>query len=293
MRNQRSNFQEHEREREILTLFISYMTSILELQERIVALISSIVEKPEENEQIKELANSILKEISDLREKVSKEFERIRPSEREEREEIAEEKVVEEDPWGIILSTEALIRKVSSTHDVLLPKALLCVIKELHAAQTPEDLRNNVVRHVCIELRDIIHEMLTREPYVGLLKAIKGKDEEELLEEDVSNLRRLVEGFLRGISDRFKDPESGWKNSLLAARFSLDVFDWGGPSVEKRFLHLFYQRMKNLLQRVEKTENIRDKILNAELAIFLGNLVRYFIDSKRFRERLERMKRAL
>jgi len=193
------------------------------------------------------------------------------------------------DKWKIVSSTKKLIEKFSPSHDVSIPIFFLEVIKAIHQHEIPEELREKIVKKLSLEIRSLIQEMFTRDPYIGLLKKIRGKPL-ELDKKEIKAINEIVKERIDSLIDSLKNADKNWKDYILSAQFSLEAFNWGSAKTEKRFLQLFYQRAKKLVESVNAETKFENKILNSEAAILICELTNQLLKIPKLRMKIEEMK---
>jgi len=193
------------------------------------------------------------------------------------------------DKWKIVSSTKKLIEKFSPSHDVSIPIFFLEVIKAIHQHEIPEELREKIVKKLSLEIRSLIQEMFTRDPYIGLLKKVRGKPL-ELDEKEIKAINEIVKERIDSLIDSLKNADKNWKDCILSAQFSLEAFNWGSAKTEKRFLQLFYQRAKKLVESVNAETKFENKILNSEAAILICELTNQLLKIPKLRMKIEEMK---
>lgn len=195
----------------------------------------------------------------------------------------------EVDKWKIVSSTRKLIEKFSQTHDVSIPMFFLEAIKAIHQHKIPEELREKIVKKLSLEIRSLIQEMFTKDPYIGLLKKIKGKPI-KLDENEVKAIDQIIRERIESLADSLKNADKNWKDCILSAQFSLEAFNWGSAKTEKRFLQLFYQKAKKLVESVNAETKFENKILNSEAAILICELSNQLLKIPKLRMKIEEMK---
>ena len=193
------------------------------------------------------------------------------------------------DKWKIVSSTKKLIEKFSPSHDVSIPVFFLEVIKAIHQHEIPEELREKIVKKLSLEIRSLIQEMFTRDPYIGLLKKVRGKPL-ELDQKEIKAINEVVKERIDSLIDSLKNADKNWKDCILSAQFSLEAFNWGSAKTEKRFLQLFYQRAKKLVESVNAETKFENKILNSEAAILICELTNQLLKIPKLRMKIEEMK---
>lgn len=193
------------------------------------------------------------------------------------------------DKWKIVSSTKKLIEKFSSSHDVSIPIFFLEVIKAIHQHEIPEKLREKIVKKLSLEIRSLIQEMFTRDPYIGLLKKVRGNPL-ELDKKEIKAINEIVKERIDSLVDSLKNVDKNWKDCILSAQFSLEAFNWGSAKTEKRFLQLFYQRAKKLVESVNAETKLENKILNSEAAILICELTNQLLKIQKLRMKIEEMK---
>jgi len=198
----------------------------------------------------------------------------------------------EVDKWRIISSTERLIEKFSPSHDTLIPNLLLETIKIIHQCEIPEKWREKIVKKLSLEIRSLIQEMFTKDPYMGLLKKIKD-GQIKLSEKELKSVEKIVEERIKTLINLLENANKSWKDSILSAQFSLEAFNWGTAKTEKRFLQLFYQKAKKLIESVGEESKFENKILNSEVAILICELADQIIKIPKTRMKIEEMKRKI
>lgn len=193
------------------------------------------------------------------------------------------------DKWRIISSTKKLIEKFSSSYDVSIPTFIFQAIKIVHQHRVPEELREKIVKKLSLEIRSLIQEMFTKDPYMGLLKKIKGKPV-KLEEKELKAINDIIKERMDFLVYSLRNVDVNWKDSILSAKFSLEAFNWGSAKTEKRFLQLFYQKAKKLVEGINDETKLENKILNAETATLICELANQLIKIPKLRMKIEEMK---
>ena len=228
--------------------------------------------------------------FNSLFQEVQKFLNEINALQRLEHEMIPIEKEV--DKWRIVSSTERLIEKLSSSYDTLIPNLLLETIKIIHQCEIPEKWREKIVKKLSLEIRSLIQEMFTKDPYMGLLKKIKDK-QTKLSKKELKSVEKIVEERIKTLINLLENASKNWKDSILSAQFSLEAFNWGTAKTEKRFLQLFYQKAKKLVESVSEETKFENKILNSEVAILICELADQILKIPKTRTKVEEMKRKI
>lgn len=198
----------------------------------------------------------------------------------------------EVDKWRIVSSTERLIEKFSSSHDTLIPNLLLEAIKIIHQCEISEKWREKIVKKLSLEIRGLIQEMFTRDPYTGLLKKTKG-EQTKLSKRELRSVGKMVKERIETLINLLENANKNWKDSILSAQFSLEAFNWGTAKTEKRFLQLFYQKAKKLIESVGEEAKLENKILNSEAAILICEFTDQILKIPKTRMKIEEMKRKI
>jgi len=193
------------------------------------------------------------------------------------------------DKWRIVSSTKKLIEKFSLSYDVSIPTFFFEAIKAVHQQEIPEELREKIVKKLSLEIRSLIQEMFTKDPYMGLLKKIKGKPV-KLGEKELKTINDIVKERIESLVYSLKNVNINWKDSILSAQFSLEAFNWGSAKTEKRFLQLFYQKAKRLVESINDETKLENKVLNAETATLICELTNQLLKVPKLRMKIEEMK---
>ncbi|MHA1627660.1 MAG: hypothetical protein ACTSW6_01170 [Candidatus Baldrarchaeia archaeon] len=193
------------------------------------------------------------------------------------------------DKWRIVSSTKKLIEKFSPSYDVLIPTFFFEAIKAVHQHEIPEELREKIVKKLSLEIRSLIQEMFIKDPYMGLLKKVKGKPV-KLEEKELKAINNIVRERIDSLIYSLKNVDRNWKDSILSAQFSLEAFNWGSAKTEKRFLQLFYQKAKRLVESTNDETKLENKILNAETATLICELTNQLLKVPKLRMKIEEMK---
>jgi len=193
------------------------------------------------------------------------------------------------DKWRIITSTEKLIEKFSSTHDVSIPIFFLEAIKVIHQHEIPEELREKIVKKLSLEIRSLIQEMFTKDPYMGLLKKVKSEPT-KLGKKELKAIKDIIKERINSLIESLKNVDKNWKDCILSAQFSIETFNWGSAKTEKRFLQLLYHRAKKLVENTNDEAKLENKILNSETAILICELANQLLKVPKLRMKIEEMK---
>jgi len=193
------------------------------------------------------------------------------------------------DKWRILSSTKKLIEKFSQSYDVSIPTFFFEAIKAVHQQEIPEELREKIVKKLSLEIRGLILEMFTKDPYIGLLKKIKGKPV-KLEGKELKAIDDIVKERIDSLVYSLKNVDINWKDSILSAQFSLEAFNWGSAKTEKRFLQLFYQKAKRLVESINNETKLENKVLNAETATLICELTNQLLKVPKLRMKIEEMK---
>lgn len=192
------------------------------------------------------------------------------------------------DPWGILETTWRLISDYTPTEDILIP--LLCyeVSKKLHESALPSD----AIRIPSMTFRKIIIRLLREAPYSQLLQNIKIKgSSNDLVLNDAE--REAIAKIVNSYVSRFKtQPESLSYSPLIIeeSKMFLESFNWGGLTVEKRILQLFYEYAQQSYHSAKSETDPLLRLIYAETTKLITRLSNALIKLERVRERLERMK---
>ena len=193
------------------------------------------------------------------------------------------------DKWRIVSSTKKLIEKFSPSYDVSIPTFFFEAIKAVHRHEIPEELREKIVKKLSLEIRSLIQEMFIKDPYMGLLKKVKDKPV-KLEEKELKAINNIVRERIDSLIYSLKNVDRNWKDSILSAQFSLEAFNWGSAKTEKRFLQLFYQKAKRLVESINDETKLENKILNAETATLICELTNQLLKVPKLRMKIEEMK---
>ena len=124
---------------------------------------------------------------------------------------------------------------------------------------------------------------------MGLLKKVKDKPV-KLEEKELKAINNIVRERIDSLIYSLKNVDRNWKDSILSAQFSLEAFNWGSAKTEKRFLQLFYQKAKRLVESINDETKLENKILNAETATLICELTNQLLKVPKLRMKIEEMK---
>jgi len=227
-----------------------------------------------------ELVNELLARMRDLRNKFMPTTTQVLP--------VKQYTSRTTDPWGILETTWRLIMDYAPTEDVLIPTLCYEVSKQLHEASLPSE----AIRIPSMTLRKIIVKLLREAPYSQLLQNVKVKgstDDLTLTDEEKAAISKIVNSYLT----RFKSQPNVDSYSPLIleeSKMFLESFNWGGLTVEKRILQLFYNYAQQIYSKALSEKDPLIRMIYAETTKLITRLSNAFIKLERVKERLQKMK---
>jgi|GEM_PF-6861442 len=227
-----------------------------------------------------ELVNELLARMRDLRNKFMPTTTQVLP--------VMQYTSRTTDPWGILETTWRLIMDYAPTEDVLIPTLCYEVSKQLHEASLPSE----AIRIPSMTLRKIIVKLLREAPYSQLLQNVKVKgstDDLTLTDEEKAAISKIVNSYLT----RFKSQPNVDSYSPLIleeSKMFLESFNWGGLTVEKRILQLFYNYAQQIYSKALSEKDPLIRMIYAETTKLITRLSNAFIKLERVKERLQKMK---
>ncbi|MGQ4913399.1 MAG: hypothetical protein ACP6IU_01475 [Candidatus Asgardarchaeia archaeon] len=192
------------------------------------------------------------------------------------------------DPWGILETTWRLIMDYASTEDVLIPTLCYEVSKQLHEASLPSE----AIRIPSMTLRKIIVKLLREAPYSQLLQNVKVKgstDDLTLTDEEKAAISKIVNSYLTRFESQ-PNVDSYSPLILEESKMFLESFNWGGLTVEKRILQLFYNYAQQIYTKALSEKDPLIRMIYAETTKLITRLSNAFIKLERVKERLQKMK---
>ncbi|MHA1506479.1 MAG: hypothetical protein ACTSR0_04740 [Candidatus Asgardarchaeia archaeon] len=189
--------------------------------------------------------------------------------------------------WGMVESTESFIENYSENEDLLIPRIVLETMKTLQ--KFDED--REVIFIPIKTLRDIVYRILREAPYSTLLQNLKAEfTDDELKEYEVEKIKEIVSIYYDDVRRALNE---GIDVDFIVeeATMFLDAFNWGGSTVEKRILQLFYYYADDAIKKAKLSKNIKSKIIYAGTSKMICRLVNLLmIKNRRVLERLVAMK---
>ncbi|MHA1626561.1 MAG: hypothetical protein ACTSYT_01545 [Candidatus Asgardarchaeia archaeon] len=189
--------------------------------------------------------------------------------------------------WGVVESTESFIENYSENEDLLIPRIVLETMKTI---QKFDEDREVVIVPIKI-LRDIVYRILREAPYSTLLQNLKTEFvDDELKEYESDKIREIVSIYY---DDVRRSLNEGLDADFIVeeAGMFLDAFNWGGSTVEKRILQLFYYYAEDAIKKAKVSEDVKSKVVYAGVAKMICRLVNLLmIKNRRVLDRLVAMK---
>ncbi|MCD6381159.1 MAG: hypothetical protein J7L50_02405 [Candidatus Odinarchaeota archaeon] len=189
--------------------------------------------------------------------------------------------------WGVVESTESFIENYSENEDLLIPRIVLETMK---AIQKFDEDREVVIIPIKV-LRDIVYRILREAPYSTLLQNLKMEFvDDELKEYELEKIREIVSIYYDDVKRSINEGIDA-DFIIEEASMFLDAFNWGGSTVEKRILQLFYHYAEDSIKKAKVSKDVKSKVIYAGVAKMICRLVNLLmIKNRRVLDRLVAMK---
>ena len=216
----------------------------------------------------------------------------VRDEEEEEPEEPYVKAQIEDDEWGYIGQQRRLIDQYSKRCHVLLPTFWFEALRELHKYTSKSPYIADIIGEPSKTIIRVIKGLLTEAPGARLLQDLSKRrpQERDLMGSECERIDRAVANYFRGIEPILKGEKLNVQEKIDEAAANFDMFDWGGPELEKRIIKRFNQKAEEALREAESDSDEMRQVILAEVSKLLCKLQLAILAEPRLREILAQMK---